>query len=246
MAQITILNAANAPQGPFTREQVAHKLAAGEFTLNSLAHVEGLTQWTPLRDVLAKVDGPLLPPPVVPPTPTPAYSYAVTMQPPTHLIYAGFWIRFVAYLIDSLILGAGIFVLFSIFAIVMSVIGVASGGTLVGINGSFNGRTDVSPVFILIVGLMELVLWVVIMGGSWLYFAKLESGPQQATIGKRVLGLRVTDLTGQPITFGRATGRFFGKIVSAIPLDIGFIMAGFTERKQALHDMIAGTLVVRN
>ncbi|HKE07258.1 MAG TPA: RDD family protein, partial [Candidatus Acidoferrum sp.] len=80
----------------------------------------------------------------------------------------------------------------------------------------------------------------------WLYFAYLESGEKQATWGKQVLGLYVTDLTGNPIGFGRASGRFFAKLISnLIPLAIGYIMAGFTERKQALHDMIAGCLVLR-
>ena len=103
MAQITILNQGNVPMGPFTREQVAQKLLAGEVTLASLAHVEGLSQWTPLRDVLAKVDA--VPFAAVPPVAAPVYSYAATMQPPSHLIYAGFWLRFVAVFIDGIIIG---------------------------------------------------------------------------------------------------------------------------------------------
>jgi uncharacterized RDD family membrane protein YckC len=59
------------------------------------------------------------------------------------------------------------------------------------------------------------------------------------------LGIRVTDLDGGRISFGRATGRYFGKILSGLILGIGFLMAAFTERKQALHDLLAGTLVVR-
>ena len=80
---------------------------------------------------------------------------------------------------------------------------------------------------------------------KWLYYALLESSSWQATLGKMALGLQVTDLEGRRIGFGRATGRFFAKIISGIILYIGFIMAGFTEKKQALHDMIAGTLVVK-
>jgi uncharacterized RDD family membrane protein YckC len=80
---------------------------------------------------------------------------------------------------------------------------------------------------------------------NWLYYALLESSTWQATLGKKALGLEVTDVEGRRISFGRATGRFFAKIISALILFIGFIMAGFTERKQALHDMIAGTLVIR-
>jgi uncharacterized RDD family membrane protein YckC len=73
----------------------------------------------------------------------------------------------------------------------------------------------------------------------------LESSPMQATLGKKICGLRVTDLNGERLSFGRATGRFFARIVSSIPCMIGYLFPFFTEKKQALHDMIAGTLVIR-
>jgi uncharacterized RDD family membrane protein YckC len=74
----------------------------------------------------------------------------------------------------------------------------------------------------------------------------MESSNRQATLGKMALGLIVTDLEDRPVTFARATGRFFSKIITGlIPLGIGYAMAGFTEKKQALHDMIASTLVLR-
>jgi len=74
----------------------------------------------------------------------------------------------------------------------------------------------------------------------------MESGPNQATLGKQAFGLKVTDDYGQPVTFARATGRYFGGAVSNIILYIGYMMAGFTERKQALHDLMASTCVVFN
>jgi uncharacterized RDD family membrane protein YckC len=81
---------------------------------------------------------------------------------------------------------------------------------------------------------------------QWLYFAGLESSARQATIGKSVMALRVTNLEGRRLSFGHATGRFFAKIVTGmIPFAIGYIMAAFTERKQALHDLIAATLVLK-
>jgi uncharacterized RDD family membrane protein YckC len=80
---------------------------------------------------------------------------------------------------------------------------------------------------------------------SWIYYASLESSAWQATLGKKILGLKVTDLAGNRISFARASGRFFGKILSGMILGIGFLMAGFTERKQALHDILAGCLVLR-
>jgi uncharacterized RDD family membrane protein YckC len=78
----------------------------------------------------------------------------------------------------------------------------------------------------------------------WLYEALMLSSEKQATLGKMALGMAVTDLNGSRITFARATGRHFAKWISALILGIGFLMAAFTERKQALHDMIAETLVV--
>ncbi|MGC2695853.1 MAG: RDD family protein [Candidatus Angelobacter sp.] len=81
--------------------------------------------------------------------------------------------------------------------------------------------------------------------GIWLYFALQESSERQATIGKRALNIYVTDLQGRRISFGQATGRYFSKIISSLILGIGYFMVGFTEKKQGLHDMIAGTLVMR-
>ena len=71
----------------------------------------------------------------------------------------------------------------------------------------------------------------------------MESSSYQATIGKMICGLRVTDLNGNRISFERATGRYFAKFLSVMFFGFGFIMAGFTERKQGLHDLLAGTLV---
>jgi len=82
--------------------------------------------------------------------------------------------------------------------------------------------------------------------GTWLYHALLESSEWQGTLGKKVMGLEVTDLAGARVTFGRATGRHFAKfITSLIPLFIGYILAGFTEKRQAVHDMLASCLVLR-
>lgn len=78
----------------------------------------------------------------------------------------------------------------------------------------------------------------------WLYFALFESSGRQATPGKQMLGVVVTDLAGQRISFARATGRFGAKIVSTLPLYAGFLMAAFTAKKQALHDIIGGTFVL--
>lgn len=79
---------------------------------------------------------------------------------------------------------------------------------------------------------------------GWLYFSIMESSTHQATLGKMALSIKVTDIKGKRISFGRATGRHFAKFLSVAIIFIGYLMVAFTEKKQGLHDMIAGTLVV--
>jgi uncharacterized RDD family membrane protein YckC len=85
----------------------------------------------------------------------------------------------------------------------------------------------------------------VLIAGAWLYFAVMESSPWQATLGKKLLGLYVTDIHGQRLTFGRATGRTLAKYLSVMTAGIGYLVCGVTERKQALHDVVAKCLVLR-
>lgn len=155
--------------------------------------------------------------------------------------YAGFWLRFVANIIDGLILGLGIIVLFVPFFFLMG--GAALLESLP--QHHYHGQPlDPAQMVAFLGFIFTLVALSVI--AKWLYYAYLESGEKQATVGKQAMGVYVTDLQGQRLSFGRASGRFFAKIVTGmVPLGIGYIMAGFTERKQALHDMIASTLVLR-
>jgi len=85
------------------------------------------------------------------------------------------------------------------------------------------------------------ITWVL----DWVYYAFMESSGSQATIGKMVCGLKVADTSGNRISFARATGRYFAKILSAIPFLLGFAMVGWTRQKRGLHDFIAGTVVLR-
>lgn len=158
----------------------------------------------------------------------------------SNVTYAGFWLRFVAYLLDSLIIGFAVMVLFVPLFFLMG--GVAM------LEALPRGRAErVDPAQFVAFFSLILTLVALTSVAKWLYYAYLESGEKQATWGKQALGIYVTDLAGQRVTFGRATGRFFARIVTGlIPLGIGFIMAGFTERRQALHDMIASTLVLRH
>jgi uncharacterized RDD family membrane protein YckC len=139
--------------------------------------------------------------------------------------YAGFWWRFLAYAIDALI---SVCIFFPL-------------GMIIGVIIVATGEDPESPSMLgarLGTNLVSLLV-------TWLYYALCESSPWQGTVGKKLLGLRVTDLNGQRIGFGKATGRHFGKILSGMILGIGFIMIAFTERKQGLHDQMAGTLVLK-
>ncbi len=141
---------------------------------------------------------------------------------PAQVSYAGFWKRLGAYLIDSLIVG--------IVAGIIGAIIIAATGSDV---EEDNGYTAVD-------GTIQVIAFF----GGWLYYAFMESSPRKATLGKMALGIVVTDYEGKGISFGKATGRYFGKIISTIILLIGYLMVGWTAKKQGLHDMMAGTLVV--
>ena len=80
---------------------------------------------------------------------------------------------------------------------------------------------------------------------SWVYSSVLHSSSWQATIGKKALGMKVINYSGERISFGRATGRYFASFLSILILGIGLMMVGWTNRKQALHDFMANTLVVK-
>lgn len=169
-------------------------------------------------------------PPSVPAAAVPTAGWVATPA----VKYAGFWLRFVAFIIDSIVLG---FIGFLITVPFMASLGMAT---------FMHGHAAMSPegwapfaaMFWPRLFLPRFVI-------SWLYYALLQSSSWQATLGKKALGLEVTDLQGRRISFARASGRFFAKILSTIILFIGFFMIGFTARKQGLHDILAGTLVLR-
>ncbi len=148
--------------------------------------------------------------------------------------YAGFWKRFVAYIIDDIILSvAGVLIALPL-------------GAVFGLSflSGFSGETEPgAPMIALAASAIGLAV-VGVLVASWLYYAFMESSASQGTLGKMALGIKVTDMEGKRISFCKATGRYFGKIVSGMIMYIGFIMAGFTAKKQALHDIMASCLVV--
>ena len=144
-------------------------------------------------------------------------------------IYAGFWRRFAAAFIDAIVTAIGS-VLFGVPVLVLMMLVVIAEGEEpdpVALTAVFEGAAQLLALFF-----------------SWMYFALLESSRLQATPGKLAVGIRVTDLAGNRIGFEKATWRYFGKFISALPLLGGFFMAAFTARRQALHDRMAGCLVV--
>jgi len=156
-------------------------------------------------------------------------------------MYAGFWLRFVAYVIDGLIVSAAVGIVAAISIGFLGTEGIREAIAQMG-----QGMNQPNPVFPWGFFAAIFVLVIVSLVAQWLYFAGMESSQSQGTLGKMALGLVVTDMNGQPISFARASGRFFSKLITGlVPFAIGYIMAGFTERKQALHDMIASCLVLR-
>jgi uncharacterized RDD family membrane protein YckC len=151
--------------------------------------------------------------------------------------YAGFWLRVLAYLIDSAVIGIGFVV------ILIPLIFLTGLGDLL---SRFHPDEDMNDFGLFLIVAMVFLATTVALVLTWLYHAFMESSAWQATLGKKLLGLVVTDMAGKRVSFGRSTGRHFAKIITnMVPLLIGYFMAAFTEKKQALHDMIAGCLVLR-
>ena len=152
---------------------------------------------------------------------------------PHDVVDAGFLRRWAALFIDNLILSAG---LFGLMMVVLVLVGVGGGfQALQALDGE-----EPPAWFWATYGGMFLVYYL----GAALYYSLMEGSAQQATLGKMALGIKVTDLDGRRLTRAQALMRWFAAALSYLTLYIGFLMAAFTERKQALHDMVVGTRVV--
>ena len=141
---------------------------------------------------------------------------------PSPVVYAGFWRRVAAFLIDRFLLSF-VNVALCLFYFFLS---------------GMDWRGEELRTLSLTSAVFGFLL-------KWLYYTVLESSASQATLGKAIIGIRVTDEQGRRISLLKANARYWAKILSTVTLGFGYLMAGFTRRKQALHDLVAGTLVVR-
>ena len=202
--------------GPVEESELAELLRSGTIHPSTLVWCAGMPQWAPLSAAC---------PNLVPDAPT--YD---SVQAPV-FDYVGFWPRVGAYLIDNIIV-----------SIAAQIIGGAIGLGLGGIRPmEADDPKSIAMVFAIAgagAGAGILV--------KWLYYAFMESSSCQGTLGKMAIGAKVVDSQGNRITFGRATGRFLAKGLSALILNFGFFMIGWDDLKQGLHDKIAGTYVVKN
>jgi len=155
--------------------------------------------------------------------------------------YAGFWLRFAAYIIDQFVIGFAGFVI-----AVPIIIGIVA----FGVNLSFMKNRDEffnEGGLMMVGGIIGLIILIALFSlvMKWLYYALMESSKYGGTLGKMAVSIKVVDLNGNRISFGRASGRYFSRIITNMTMLIGYIIAGFTDKKQALHDMIASCLVIR-
>jgi len=246
----------NQKQGPVEVRELERLLRANTISAKTLVWQAPMAQWIalerapqlrsivptaamspaaleePVAPPAAPVSAPPARPPVAPANPpmqrsAPAQLPASTADRST---YGGFWRRAAAQILDGFIIGLPMALL----------IGLLVGGA------GMMARSDAGSGLMAAAGLGAMLLQLGFIVVAWLYFARSESGLKQATIGKRLVGLYVESAdTSQRISFGRATGRFFGKIISQIVLYIGYLMVAFTPQRQGLHDYMAGTVVRR-
>jgi uncharacterized RDD family membrane protein YckC len=213
--------------GPLSEPDFARLAREGTISPGTLVWTDGQADWQPLSSVRPDLIGSA---PLVAGVAVGAANKDLAVQQLREgfsgaqigsVQYGGFWIRFVAAFIDGIIL-----------LVPQLILGFVLGMLL----GSSGGSESAAAA-----GGLAQLLGIVI---GWLYYAKLESSEKQATFGKRAVSLKVCDENGQRITFARATGRHFAKIISGMILAIGYIMAGFDDQKRALHDRMASTRVI--
>ena len=234
-------DAQNQRHGPLPASELAALHAQGALRPETLVWREGLAAWTPWRQVMDEVVTPAANAAGAPPVPPPASSDDASPYAPPRaalhddsavvagnlVVYAGFWKRVAASIIDS-------FVTTCIMWMLMIPLFAVIGGGISAL-ASVNDGTNV---------LITVLYYLISLGIPLFYMAWMHSSANQATLGKMAVGIKVVRTDGERISFLRAFGRYFAYMLSSLLLMIGLIMAAFTDRKQALHDFMCDTLVV--
>lgn len=168
------------------------------------------------------------------PPPQPGYAAPAGYQLAGQPRYGGFWIRFLARLLDGLVLGIP-------FGVLFAIVGIAAAGA----TSATSQNGQISPAAGGALAGVSLLLYAILFVAAVLYFVVLWT--TGATLGMRVLGLRMVDAqTGQNIGYGKAILRYIGLIISGIPCYLGYLWVAWDPQKQGWHDKIAGTLVLRS
>jgi uncharacterized RDD family membrane protein YckC/Tfp pilus assembly protein PilE len=223
--------------GPVSADELRALVRRGALSPASMAWSEGMSSWAPIDQLASQlqldplpeqafpVDG-RIPPAFGNPYQSPEASGTPSQyRASSDVVYAGFWRRVAARVLDHFI------VFIPIYILTLVVVGGVAGLTRV-------ESGDAAPALLLsTVYLLPLL-------ANFFYFSLMESSSWQATLGKRALGIKVTDADGRRLSFPQAAGRWVAASLSYLTFYIGFAMAGLTERKRALHDMLASTLVV--
>ena len=158
-------------------------------------------------------------------------SFPPSEQP--DVVQAGFLKRWAALFLDQIILSVGFYALFFVLILV------------IGLTGGFaqlEAMDSQDPPGWAVAAYFGMILLYYV--GAGIYYSLMESSRHQATLGKMALGIKVVDRHGGRLSYPHALGRWFAASLSYFTLYIGFLMAAFTQNKQALHDMVAGTFVV--
>lgn len=226
------VDAARQQQGPVSAEDLLARHARGELRADTLVWQAGMGEWQPLRQFMT------LPAPAVPTFEDPLPTSASIMAPDAEInrsdiVYAGFWRRVAAYQLDSFIVGIVSYIVIIPFAMM---IGLGSQQAML-------ESEDPSAVFSALWPMLVL-MYLLVFAVQAAYFAWMHSRPAQATLGKMAVGIKAANADGGRISFGKGILRWLALFLSALPLGIGFLMAAFTERKRALHDMVCDTVVV--
>jgi len=249
-------------QGPLSADELAQRFHQGQLRLDALVWRDGMTDWQPLRDFTEELAlhqapaetfyTPVEPAVAANPADMGAPAFAESSArtdspyaPPSatltsdeafygggEVVYAGFWKRVAAYLIDAFVIG-----------IATQIVQLVVMGVFFGISASSMGNPE--TMFASGTGILFVAaLYLVPLAMNAAYYAAFHASSKQATLGKMAVGIKVVRTDGTRISLARGVGRFFATILSSLIIGIGFLMAAFTERKQALHDMVCDTLVV--